>query len=103
MFLNERRIHDRRKTAVVKKLNSDIVRDLIYKEGPISKPEIAEKTALSLPTVKRVDILLREGWIRTAGRSGEGVGRKAEKYEAPLAQDDSALYESEALPRILWT
>lgn len=71
------------KPQLLKKLNSDIVRDLIYKEGPISKPEIAEKTALSLPTVKkRVDILLREGWIRTAGRSGEGVGRKAEKYEA---------------------
>lgn len=71
------------KPQLLKNLNSDIVRDLIYKEGPISKPEIAEQTALSLPTVKkRVDLLLREGWIRETGRSGEGVGRKATMYEA---------------------
>lgn len=71
------------KPQLLKNLNSDIVRDLIYREGPISKPEIAEQTALSLPTVKkRVDILLREGWIRETGRSGEGVGRKAKMYEA---------------------
>lgn len=71
------------KPQLLKNLNSDIVRDLIYRDGPISKPEIAEKTALSLPTVKkRVDLLLREGWIRETGRSGEGVGRKAILYEA---------------------
>lgn len=68
---------------LLKDLNSDIVRDLIYKSGPISTPEIAEQTALSLPTVtKRVNILLKEGGIRETGRSGEGVGRKAVKYEA---------------------
>lgn len=38
---------------LLKNLNSDIVRDLIYREGPVSKPEIAERTALSLPTVKK--------------------------------------------------
>lgn len=72
------------KPQLLKNLNSDIVRDLIYREGPISKPEIAEQTALSLPTVKkRVDILLGEGWIRESGRSmNSGVGRKAVKYEA---------------------
>lgn len=71
------------KPQLLKNLNSDLVRDLIYKDGPISKPEIAERTALSLPTVKkRVEILLREGWIRENGRSGEGVGRKAIMYEA---------------------
>lgn len=71
------------KPQLLKNLNSDIVRDLIYKEGPVSKPEIAERTALSLPTVKkRVELLLREGWIRESGRSGEGVGRKATMYEA---------------------
>ena len=71
------------KPQLLKNLNSDIVRDLIYREGPISKPEIAEQTALSLPTVKkRVDLLLREGWIRETGRSGEGEGRKAIMYEA---------------------
>ena len=71
------------KPQLLKNLNSDIVRDFIYREGPVSKPEIAVGTALSLPTVKkRVDLLLREGWIRETGRSGEGVGRKAVKYEA---------------------
>lgn len=71
------------KPQLLKNLNSDIVRDLIYQAGPISKPEIAEQTALSLPTVKkRVDLLLREGLIRESGRSGEGVGRKARMYEA---------------------
>ena len=45
---------------LLKNINTDIVRDLIFKEGPISKPEIAERTELSLPTVKkRVDILMR--------------------------------------------
>lgn len=71
------------KPELLKNLNSDIVRDLIYREGPISKPEIAEQAALSLPTVtKRVDILLQEGWIRESGRCGEGAGRKAITYEA---------------------
>lgn len=68
---------------LLKNINTDIVRDLIFKEGPISKPEIAERTELSLPTVKkRVDILLREGWIKESGRKGERVGRKAVLYEA---------------------
>lgn len=71
------------KPQLLKNLNSDIVRDFIYREGPVSKPEIAEGTALSLPTVKkRVDLLLREGWIKETGRGGEGVGRKAILYEA---------------------
>lgn len=81
---------------LLKNLNTDIVRDLIYKSGPISKPEIAEQTALSLPTVtKRVNILLKEGWIRETGRSGEGVGRKAAKYEADRSHNTILLlYES---------
>lgn len=71
------------KPQLLKNMNSDIVRDLIYQAGAISKPEIAEQTALSLPTVnKRVNLLLREGWICEAGSSSEGVGRKAKKYEA---------------------
>lgn len=71
------------KPELLKNLNSDIVRDLIYKEGPISKPEIAERAALSLPTVtKRVNILLKERWIRESGKCGDGVGRKAIMYEA---------------------
>ena len=65
------------KPQLLKKLNSDIVRDLIYKEGPISKPEIAEKTALSLPTVKkRVDILLEKDGSARPGEAERELGAK---------------------------
>ena len=91
------------KPQLLKNLNSDIVRDFIYKAGPVSKPEIAEQTALSLPTVKkRVDLLLREGWIRESGRSKERVGRKAVLYEADRSHNMILLlYEQEGFSAYL--
>ena len=60
------------KPQLLKNLNSDIVRDFIYREGPVSKPEIAVGTALTLPTVKK-------RWTCCSGKAGSEKPAGAER------------------------
>lgn len=67
---------------VLKWYNSDMIGQLILEKGPISKPELAQLTNLSLPTVNKiVDALVADGVVvEHAVQTGSGVGRKAMTY-----------------------
>ena len=67
---------------LLKAVNSSMIEQMIYERGPLSKPELARMTSLSLPTVgKLVDDLEESGCIRQVGLAGKGAGRKAMQYE----------------------
>ncbi|MCL2812650.1 MAG: ROK family transcriptional regulator, partial [Clostridia bacterium] len=67
---------------VLRAVNSSMIEQLIYERGPLSKPELARLTGLSLPTVgKLVDDLEANGSICHSGLAGKGAGRKAMLYE----------------------
>lgn len=67
---------------VLKQYNSNLIERLILEKGPISKPELAQLTHLSLPTVNKiVDEFVAAGTVlEDAVQSGSGVGRKAMTY-----------------------
>jgi predicted NBD/HSP70 family sugar kinase len=70
------------KPQVLKEVNSSMIEQLIYERGPLSKPELARITSLSMPTVsKLVDNLEKSKRLCQAGRTGKGAGRKAILYE----------------------
>jgi predicted NBD/HSP70 family sugar kinase len=70
------------KPQVLKKVNSSLIQQLIYEQGPISKPAISQKSGLSLPTVNKiVDGLEKDGFIISAGMTENGSGRKAMLYK----------------------
>jgi predicted NBD/HSP70 family sugar kinase len=70
------------KPQMLKEVNSSVIERLIYEQGPLSKPELAKLTRLSLPTVsKLVDALEKNTRLCQAGRTGKGAGRKAVLYE----------------------
>lgn len=74
----------------LKEINVEQLEKLIYENGPISKPELAVKTGLSLPTVnKLVGVLESENRIRSIGLMGTGAGRKASVY---VANEQSGCY-----------
>lgn len=74
----------------LKEINVEQLEKLIYENGPISKPELAVKTGLSLPTVnKLVGVLEAENKIRSIGLMGTGAGRKASVY---VANEQSGCY-----------
>lgn len=65
----------------LKEINIGIVEDIIIHDGPISKPEIAKKTGLSLPTVNKiVTSLENSSRVKACGMEGGSVGRKAQLY-----------------------
>lgn len=65
----------------IKEVNIDIIEGIIAEKGPISKPEIAKITSLSLPTVnKAVDALQEENRVKVSGVFNTGVGRRAQLY-----------------------
>lgn len=67
---------------MLKEVNSSMIEQLVFEDGPISKPELAKRTGLSLPTVsKLVDDLEENKRLSSIGRSGKGAGRKAMLYE----------------------
>lgn len=67
---------------ILKAVNTAAIEQLILDRGPLSKPELARLTGLSLPTVsKLVDDLETGGHIRSVGLVGKGAGRKAMLYE----------------------
>jgi len=68
---------------VLKKINIEQLESLIYEKGPLSKPELARLSGLSLPTVnKLVRQLEEEGKVKSIGLMGSGAGRKANVYVA---------------------
>jgi len=70
------------KPQMLKEVNSSMIEQLVYEKGPLSKPELAKHTGLSLPTIsKLVDDLEKNGRLCPVGRTGKGAGRKAMLYE----------------------
>ena len=68
---------------LLKEVNRDIIKDMIFEEGPITKPELAKASNLSLPTVNKiVDGLESDGIIRQDGMAGSSSGKKAKQYVA---------------------
>lgn len=66
----------------IKKLNVDLIKDIIKNKGPISKPEIARITKLSLATVnKLVDVLANDKVVNCTGIGISTGGRRAQLYE----------------------
>lgn len=67
---------------MIKLLNKDVIAGIIKAEGPITKPEIAKITNLSLVTVnKTVDILLSENKVKVSEIKDSSVGRRAQYFE----------------------
>lgn len=68
---------------LLKEMNRDTIKDLIFEQGPMTKPELTKLTNLSLPTVNKiVDGLERDGVIRQDGVTGSSSGKKAKLYAA---------------------
>ena len=66
----------------LKEVNQNIIDRLIIDKGPLTKPQIAALTGLSLPTVNKiVDMLEAENKVRSIGMTGSGVGRRAQLYQ----------------------
>lgn len=67
---------------MIKLLNKDVIEGVIKANGPITKPEIARITNLSLVTVnKTVESLLEEKKVKTSGINESTGGRRAQFYE----------------------
>ncbi len=75
------------KPNLIKRFNTDVIHGMIVERGPISKPELAAMTKLSLPTVNRVvDELTKMGLVREEGVQETGyAGRRAKTY---VSNDD---------------
>ena len=59
-----------------------MIEQLVFENGPLSKPELAKRTGLSLTTIsKLVGDLEKNARLSPVGRTGNGVGRKAMLYE----------------------
>ena len=69
---------------ILKWFNSDLIEHLIWKNGTMTKPELAAVTNLSLQTVNKiVDGLVAEGKILEGStQTGNGAGRPARVYTA---------------------
>ena len=66
----------------MKQLNASVLLDVIRDEGPLSRPDLARLTGLSLPTVNaRVRRLVQAGYVREAGRTESRGGRRASLLE----------------------
>lgn len=72
------------KPQILKQYNTSMIQKLILERGPVSKPELAHLTNLSLPTVNKiVDELVREEFaLEDTFQAGTGAGRKAMTYVA---------------------
>lgn len=70
------------KPQVLRWYNSGLVEELILNQGPITKPEIAQITQLSLPTVNKiVEELVSAGVVVEDGiQNSSAVGRRAKTY-----------------------
>lgn len=70
------------KPGLLKELNASVLLDVIRDEGPLTRPDLARLTGLSLPTVNaRVRRLLQAGYVREAGQTESRGGRRARLLE----------------------
>ena len=70
------------KPQMLKEVNSSMIERLVFENGPLSKPELAKRTGLSLTTIsKLVDGLEKNDRLSSVGLTGNGVGRRAMLYE----------------------
>ena len=68
---------------LLKEVNRNIVKKMIFEYGPITKPELSKRSNLSLPTINKiVDGLEQDGIVRQDGTAGSGSGKKAKLYTA---------------------
>lgn len=66
---------------LLKEVNRNIVKEMIFEYGPMTKPEISKRSNLSLPTINKiVDGLEQDGIIRQDGIAGSSSGKKAKLY-----------------------
>ena len=64
--------------SLARQMNRQLVMEVIVREGPISRVDVAEATGLSKPTVSSIVAeLVDEGWIADAGVRTGSVGRAA--------------------------
>jgi predicted NBD/HSP70 family sugar kinase len=67
--------------SLLRELGEQAVLETIFRQGPITRPEIAGATSLSKPTVSAaVSRLAQGGLVREAGRRGGQRGRKPVAY-----------------------
>lgn len=67
--------------STIKRVNLDLIYSIIEDAGPISKPDIAQKSKLSLVTVnKLVDSLIEKNNIKIFGQNSSFKGRPATTY-----------------------
>src|SRR6059058_2072756 len=67
--------------SLLRELGEQAVLETIFRQGPITRPEIASATNLSKPTVSAaVSRLEQEGLVRASGRRGGQRGRKPVAY-----------------------
>ncbi|MEG2733491.1 MAG: ROK family transcriptional regulator, partial [Clostridium sp.] len=67
---------------MIKLLNKDVIEGIIKMNGPVTKPEIAKITNLSLVTVnKTVESLLSENKVKASGTNESTGGRRAQAFE----------------------
>ena len=70
------------KPPMLKAINSSMIEQLVFESGPLSKPELAKRSGLSLVTTgKLVDDLVKHKRLCPAGQRGTSAGRKAMFYE----------------------
>jgi len=78
------------KPHLIREYNLSIITSIISEKGPITKPEIAAATHLSLPTInKLVDELEEHGTVKTGNSIDGGIGRRAKTY---LINESSAYF-----------
>ncbi|HLS90462.1 MAG TPA: ROK family transcriptional regulator [Limnochordia bacterium] len=66
-----------RMSQLVKNLNRSVVLELLRREGPLSRTEIARRAGISLPVVSRlIQTLLAENRVVEVGKTGSSGGRR---------------------------
>ena len=69
------------KPDLLRKYNSDLIRDLIRMNGPVTKVELSRLSGASVPTVNKiVNQMEADGEIRRTNEDSNAVGRKAAAY-----------------------
>lgn len=67
-----------RKQELIRKTNQSLIIDIVKKEGPISRANLAKTLKLSAPSIsKNIDQLLKRNILKEIGKSESSGGRKA--------------------------
>ncbi len=65
------------KPQLNRRINASLVFDLLQEEGPLSRPQLAERTGVKLPSISEiVDHLLQQGVVREIGEGKSSGGRR---------------------------